>query len=448
MAELTSDAAPHVGQVAVKPKGILPGNLQNWVMVGGGLLMVLFILFNTGGSTKDKKAAAAAAAAKPVVIDPSQARIQEYRKQIDSEAAKLKAEEERLREVQESLGVPPTGQQAGALQAMYPPGPNAIPPAIPQNAQKPAVDSIQADREKREYASLFASNVALSYRPAAATNTDAKAAEKTDKAGDRQELGPAPALPFTTPLPNIIAASPAIANPASADDAGKAARAKQEPDEQEEDAKPRGQRTKSPTELRQADGAQHRLFEGTVLETVLTNRLAGDFSGPVNCLVSANVYSHNRQHLLIPQGSRALGEVKRVTNFGQQRVAVFFHRLIMPDGYSVDLDQFQGLNQIGETGLKDQVNHHYAAIFGSSLALGAIAGFSQSGTSGGLVTSGTDSYRQGFSSSLSQSSQRILDKFLNQLPTITIREGYRVKVYLAGDLLVPDYNLHRLKDDL
>ena len=207
-------------------------------------------------------------------------------------------------------------------------------------------------------------------------------------------------------------------------------------------------KTKSPADLRQAEGATHRLFEGTVLETVLTNRLAGDFSGPVNCLVSSNVYSHNRQHLLIPQGSRVLGEVKRVQNFGQQRVAVFFHRLIMPDGYSVDLDQFQGLDQIGETGLKDQVNHHYVAIFGSSLALGAIAGFSQAGTSGGFVTSEIDSYREGFSSSLSQSSQRILDKFLNQLPTVTIREGYRVKVYLAGDLLVPDYALHRMKDDL
>ena len=72
-------------------------------------------------------------------------------------------------------------------------------------------------------------------------------------------------------------------------------------------------------------------------------------------MVTTNVYSHDRQHLLIPQGTRVLGEVHRVDHFGQERVAVFFHRLIMPDGYSLSLDRFHGLNQVGETGLKDKV---------------------------------------------------------------------------------------------
>ena len=44
---------------------------------------------------------------------------------------------------------------------------------------------------------------------------------------------------------------------------------------------------------------------------------------------------------------------------------MLFHRVTMPDGYSVSLDQFKGLNQVGETGLRDQVNHHYAQIFGA-----------------------------------------------------------------------------------
>ena len=44
--------------------------------------------------------------------------------------------------------------------------------------------------------------------------------------------------------------------------------------------------------------------------------------------------------------------------------------MIMPDGYSVDLDQFHGLDQIGEEGLKDKVNNHYLQIFGTSIALG------------------------------------------------------------------------------
>jgi hypothetical protein len=73
-------------------------------------------------------------------------------------------------------------------------------------------------------------------------------------------------------------------------------------------------------------------------------------------MVTNPVYSHDGQHVLIPEGTFLLGDVHKVSGTGQQRLAVTFHRMIMPDGYSVDLDQFHGLNQIGETGLSDQLN--------------------------------------------------------------------------------------------
>ena len=197
----------------------------------------------------------------------------------------------------------------------------------------------------------------------------------------------------------------------------------------------------------QASGKDYVVFEGTVLETLLVTRLNSDFSGPVICMLTNSIYSHDGQHLLVPAGAKVLGQTKRVEGFGQTRLAVVFHRLIMPDGYSVDLDQFQGLNQIGETGLKDKVNHHYFEIFGASVAVGAIAGLAEAGTN----TSSLDWPRQrrmhtgeGVAASLSQSSLHILDRFLNLLPTITIREGRRVKVYLTQDLLLPDYAQHEM----
>ena len=146
-----------------------------------------------------------------------------------------------------------------------------------------------------------------------------------------------------------------------------------------------------------------------MLETVLNNRLDGYFSGPINCMVTTDVYSPNGAHVLIPSGSRVLGEVKRVDTFGQQRLAVVFHRLIMPDGYSVLLDQFKGLNQIGETGLRDKVNNHYLQLFGVSVAIGAIAGLAQSNTNYGANVTGTQAYEQGVANSLSQTSLHILD---------------------------------------
>ena len=155
------------------------------------------------------------------------------------------------------------------------------------------------------------------------------------------------------------------------------------------------------------------------------NRLDGDTSGPVKVLVTNPVYSHDHEHVLIPEGTVVLGESQKIgtSGFGQQRrLAVAFHRMIMPDGYSVDLDQFRGLNQIGETGLKDKVNNHYIQIFGTSIALGIIAGAAEVSNSGGVLTgNGADAYKYGVASSLSQSATNVLDRFINIPPTITIR---------------------------
>jgi len=197
-----------------------------------------------------------------------------------------------------------------------------------------------------------------------------------------------------------------------------------------------------------AVGQPYVIYEGMTLDTVLMNRLDGDAVGPVKVLVSNPVYSHDHQHVLIPEGTIVLGEARKIGSAGigqQRRIAVTFHRLLMPDGYSVDLDQFHGLDQIGEEGLKDQVNNHYVQIFGTSIALGVIAGASQISQGGSnLNSSGPQSFTNGAAASVSQSATSILDHFIQIPPTITIREGHRVKVYFTQDLLLPAYENHRI----
>ena len=135
-----------------------------------------------------------------------------------------------------------------------------------------------------------------------------------------------------------------------------------------------------------------------------------------------------------------LGAAAPVQTWGDSRLAVSFHRLLMPDGRGYSLDKFKGLDQIGETGLKDEVNRHYLQVFGASIAIGALSGLAQYGTSGGFGPSSfADQYRQAAGSSLASSTGRILDRYLNVLPTITIREGYRIKVYLTNDLDLPAF---------
>jgi len=200
--------------------------------------------------------------------------------------------------------------------------------------------------------------------------------------------------------------------------------------------------------LNSATGQPYVVYEGTVLETVLMNRLDGDAAGPVKVMVTAPVYSHDHQHILVPEGTVVLGEARKVgaSGFGQQRrMAVVFHRMIMPDGYSVDLDQFEGLTQIGETGLKDKVTNHYLAIFGTSIALGIIGGAAEiSNTGGALTGNGIDAYKYGVAASVSENATTVLDRFINIPPTITIREGYRVKVYLSQDMLLPAVENHTI----
>jgi len=197
-------------------------------------------------------------------------------------------------------------------------------------------------------------------------------------------------------------------------------------------------------------GKQYRLMEDTIVETVLVNRLAGAAPGPVIVMVREDVYSHSGARLLIPKGTRLLGKVTAVASLNQERLFVAFHRMIMPDGYSVSLDKFQGLDVIGQTGLRDLVNHHYVQIFGASLALAAVGAVTQIGNTGsayGAYDFGV-SMRNGASEQLGQSSQRIMERFLNTLPAFTIRERALVKVVLSGDLVLPDVKNHNMDPDL
>ena len=177
-----------------------------------------------------------------------------------------------------------------------------------------------------------------------------------------------------------------------------------------------------------------RIHEGSFLEAVLVTQLSGDFPGPVLATVSVPFYSTDRQRILIPRGSRVVGTSQSVANQDQSRLAVSFHRLLLPDGRWVSLE-FHGLNQLGEGALKDQVNRHYFSMFAAVGAVGIVSGLTLRGSNpyGG----GQESFQAGAGQGLGQAAMRILDRFLNRLPTITIRAGHRLRIWFTSDVLVP-----------
>ena len=177
-----------------------------------------------------------------------------------------------------------------------------------------------------------------------------------------------------------------------------------------------------------------RVYEGSFIEAVLVTQLNGDFPGPVLASVAVPFYSGDRQRIVIPRGARVIGSASAVAGQDQERLAVGFHRLIFPDGRWVSLE-FRGMNQIGEGALKDQVNRYYFSMFASVGAVGIISGLTLRGSNpyGG----GMEGVRAGAGQGLAQGATSILDRFLNRLPTITIRAGHRLRIWLTSDVLVP-----------
>ena len=172
-----------------------------------------------------------------------------------------------------------------------------------------------------------------------------------------------------------------------------------------------------------------RIHEGSFLEAVLLTQLSGDFPGPVLATVSVPFYSADRQRILIPRGARVVGTARAVQDPDQSRLAVAFHRLLMPDGSWIDLE-FTGLNQAGEGALQDQVDRHYFSTFAAAGAVGVVSGLALAGGSPfGL--------RAGVGQGLGQSATSVLDRFLNRLPTLTIRAGHRLRIWFTSDVLVP-----------
>ena len=177
-----------------------------------------------------------------------------------------------------------------------------------------------------------------------------------------------------------------------------------------------------------------RIYEGSFLEGALITQLSGDFPGPALAQVSVPFYSSDRQRILIPRGTRAIGTAQGVTNRDQTRLAVGFHRLIFPDGRWVSL-KFEGLDQVGTTALKDKVNRHYVQMFAAAGAVGILSGLTLQGSN--PYAGGQQGFRAGAGQGFGQAATQIMQRFLNRLPTITIRAGHRLRIWFTADVLIP-----------
>ena len=428
-------------QLITKPAGSMPGGgLTQWAVGLGTLLMAALFMFwpyfGGGGEVETPTAWQGRQPAGPDMQDQVSGQVQEEslrQQQLDDARDRLDRQQRDASNV--------AGGRITALDLFDPPAPGdgAGPGRPATEAELELREALRLEEIERWRRSIRSQPVAQSYRatrpaalsPAAepATNQAAPTASKPGPgihaAADQMNQTLASVQQSLAGLQTEAAAAgqPLPAEPAPGAGAPVTARGKS--DDYTDPVKV--------SQLSDPPGWE-RIYEGSFLEAVLVTQLSGDFPGPMLAMVSVPFYSADRQRILVPRGARVLGTASAVANQDQTRLAVGFHRLLFPDGRWVSLE-FQGLNQVGEGALKDRVNRHYVSMFTAVGAIGVLSGLTLQGSN--PYAGGAAGFRAGAGQGLGQSATQILQRFLNRLPTITIRAGHRLRVWFTSDVLVP-----------
>ena len=185
-----------------------------------------------------------------------------------------------------------------------------------------------------------------------------------------------------------------------------------------------------------APASPYILQAGSIISAALITGLRSDLPGQVTAQVTENVYdSPTGRILLIPQGSRLIGDYDDQVGFGQRRVLLAWTRLILPDGQSIVLERLPAGDAAGFAGLEDRVNQHWGALAtaaGLSTLLSFGAQLAAEDGSSELVRA----LRDGGQNTLNQAGQEIVRRQLNVPPSLTVRPGFPVRVVVSRDLVL------------
>ena len=178
----------------------------------------------------------------------------------------------------------------------------------------------------------------------------------------------------------------------------------------------------------------YSLQAGAVIPAALITGIRSDLPGQITAQVTENVYdSPTGSLLLIPQGTRIIGQYDDGVTFGQRRVLLVWNRLILPGGRSIVLERLPGADVSGYAGLEDGVDYHWwdlmrAAGLSTLLAVGSE-----------LASSDEDrlirAIRDGAQDTINQAGQQIVQRQLQVAPTLTIRPGFPVRIIVTRDLV-------------
>jgi type IV secretion system protein TrbI len=200
-------------------------------------------------------------------------------------------------------------------------------------------------------------------------------------------------------------------------------------------------RTTSPDRV-SAPVSSYVVQAGNIIPASLITGIRSDLPGQITAQVTENVYdSPTWRFVLVPQGTRLIGIYDSQVAFGQSRVLLVWTRLIMPNGRSIVLERQPGADAAGYSGLEDEVDNHWGALFEAALLLALLGVGSELGSTTGTGSNSDviTALRRGSSDSLNQTGQKVVQQNLNIQPTLTVRPGFPVRVIVNRDLALEPY---------
>jgi len=176
-----------------------------------------------------------------------------------------------------------------------------------------------------------------------------------------------------------------------------------------------------------------------VIAAALITGIRSDLPGQITAQVTENIYdSPTGKILLIPQGTRVVGQYDNGVGFGQKRILLVWNRLVFPNGRSIVLERQPGADAEGYAGLQDGVDYHWGELFKAAALSTLLSIGSQMGSSGD-ESEIARALRQGASDSVSQVGRQVVGRQLDIAPTLTIRPGFPVRVIVTRDLVLEPY---------
>ena len=189
----------------------------------------------------------------------------------------------------------------------------------------------------------------------------------------------------------------------------------------------------------------YELKAGSVIPAALVTAINTDLPGDVIAQVTENVYdSATGDHLLVPQGARLLGRYQSLVGNGQNRALLAWQRLIYPDGRSIALGGMPGTDEAGASGVADRVDYHLdklaaATALSTAIAYGGNLARGRQGGYGGNYGS-QDVIGDTVAQQADRVGSRIIDRQLDVQPTITVRQGWPLRVLVNKDLVLAPYD--------